>query len=159
MRDDWRKILSEMPLEELKKARLYIDLLLLRIQDGDPEIEKELGLLELEERQKDKTKPPGGQEGREHERHKVNYPCTYQVIGGPKDRQLDGAVLDISAGGCQIHLQRPLRVGEMIQIRMHVSGQGEKTVLGQIKWIRVDPTGDLSKWLAGIQFTFDHAVG
>lgn len=158
MRDDWRKMLSEMPLEELKKARLYIDLLLVKIQDGDPQIEKELGLLELKEGHKDKFTPPSGPESRGHERHRVNYPCTYQVVGGPKDKLLDGAVLDISASGCQILLQRPLRVGEMIQIRMQVSGQGDKTLLGQIKWIRVDPTGDLSKWLAGIQFTFDHAV-
>ena len=150
MEETWRKTLSDLPLEELKKARLFIDLLLLKIQKSDPDIEKELGL------RGHKKELPKDDEGRKHRRHNVKYPCRYKIVGGPKDRLFQGHVLDISAGGCQVQLEKPLRVGETLQIDMKVSGQGVKTIIGQIKWIRVDPEGGLDKWLAGLEFIFDH---
>jgi len=151
MREELKEMLAELPLEELKKARLFVDLLILKIQKRDPLIEKELGL------QEESGEDPEGDNIRKHDRHRVEYPCQYRITGGPKDKVFHGSVLDISAGGCQMRLPRPLRVGETVQIDMKVSGHGVKTVLGKLKWVRLDPAGDMEAWLAGIEFIFDHS--
>jgi hypothetical protein len=78
------------------------------------------------------------------------------MTSGPKDKMFQGEVLDISAGGCQLKAHLPLRVGELVQVDMNVSGYGVKTVLGKIRWIRLDPDGDMETWLAGLEFIFDH---
>jgi hypothetical protein len=150
MREDLKDILSNLPLEELKKARLFIDLLILKIQKRNPHIEKELRLQEKAE-----TKP-GTENVRKHDRHRVKYPCQFRMTSGPKDKMFQGEVLDISAGGCQLKAHLPLRVGELVQVDMNVSGYGVKTVLGKIRWIRLDPDGDMETWLAGLEFIFDH---
>jgi hypothetical protein len=150
MREDLKSILNELPLEELKKARLFIDLLILKIQKRDPQIEKELRLQEKVE-----PKPDSGNV-RKHDRHRVRYPCQFRMTSGPKEKMFQGEVLDISAGGCQFKTHLPLRVGELVQVDMSVSGHGVKTVLGKTRWIRLDPDGDLDTWLAGLEFVFDH---
>lgn len=139
-------------MEELEKARLFIDLVILKIKKHDPEIEKQLGL------DTNAEQAPAEHDLRRHERHAVKYPCRCWLMGAPDDVVIPALMIDLSPGGCQLRLDRPLRIGEMLRVEIKTKSHGAKHVVGRIVWVRVDPSGDLSSWLVGVQFIFDKSA-
>ncbi|HNY22870.1 MAG TPA: PilZ domain-containing protein [Treponemataceae bacterium] len=101
---------------------------------------------------------------RSHDRKRLTMPCAFSpvtvgtVSNGKKTERrfypshlsMDGTILDISAGGCSIQTNKPLKPGEYMEIRCILEKQTEDTMIG--KTVRVQAESPDSPSVMHIQF-------
>ncbi|HWS87577.1 MAG TPA: PilZ domain-containing protein [Pyrinomonadaceae bacterium] len=70
----------------------------------------------------------GGQR-RAHPRYKVNFRVT---LMREESHELEGEVTDLGAGGCFVEADAQVREGDLVKLRIDVSGHGELSIWGNV---------------------------
>jgi hypothetical protein len=75
-----------------------------------------------------------GDERRTDRRYKVNFRVHMMREESP---EVEGEVTDLSAGGCFVTSDEEVREGDLVKLRLNLSGHGELTIWGNVVfWVR-----------------------
>ena len=88
-------------------------------------------------------------ERRNDQRVSVSLPVTYQLLGAPTRSPYTGRVVDISAGGLRLICDRPVELGERVDVAVNLPARTIPYQLpGRVVWVKPASSGSE----CGVQF-------